>query len=173
VLDSATLKKVHGKKNEVITPNYLASELRKRLDFEVEFKEVRVDGETLGIIADEAILEDLMAKLKRKYLRGYEGEIAFNKEIELVPVFAKEEALSELDELYQACIKKNTEEFDYTVASGDTLWAIANKHDITVPRLLQANEGMTETTPLKVGQTLNIKREVPVLKVVEVAVVSN
>src|SRR5690554_5876719 len=46
----------------------------------------------------------------------------------------------------------------YTVKSGDTLWALAQKFDTTVVKLLDLNPGITPDR-LAVGQTLNVPVE--------------
>jgi nucleoid-associated protein YgaU len=44
----------------------------------------------------------------------------------------------------------------YTVQSGDTLSGIAAKYGTTVDALLSANPGLTESTPLQIGQVLKL-----------------
>lgn len=43
----------------------------------------------------------------------------------------------------------------YTVKAGDTAWAIARAHDVTVPALLKAN-GLSTSSLLQIGQSLSI-----------------
>lgn len=44
----------------------------------------------------------------------------------------------------------------YVVKKGDTLWAIANLHGVTLEALREANPEVTDPTKLRVGQSLLI-----------------
>lgn len=56
-------------------------------------------------------------------------------------------------------IEKETEEYTiYKVESGDTLWSIAKKFNVTVDDIIKANE-LEDPNKLQVGQELKIPKE--------------
>lgn len=157
------VKKVHASKKELTDPNKLAGYLRKELPIELQFQRLMVDGKEIGIIKSEEELDTLMTQLKGKYFRDKEVEAKFTNDVKLEPVFTTEDKLTPMDELVDLATKKNKEIITYEVKPGDSFWAIANKHGVSVLDIINQNEGMTETTPLKIGRELNIEVKVPVL----------
>lgn len=59
--------------------------------------------------------------------------------------------------------EQNSEEREYTVQANDTLWKIANDHDLSVERLLALNSGISEK--IKEGDKIKIEASVPLLSV--------
>ncbi len=146
-----------------ITSNYLVTYLRNNMGFTLEFRELTVDGHLVGIIESEIILEQLLAVLSNRYY-GAEDLAEFTSEFELRPVYAKESDLVSLAELTGIATVTTKAEIEYEIKSGDTLSGIAAKLGISMARLLSANPGMTETTPIIIGRTLNAEVDVPFIK---------
>lgn len=168
-----TSKKVRAGKKDMITPNYLATYMRENMDFLLEFQELSIDGKKVGIIESEQVLDELLVRLTEKYIGKTDQKVEFANQVELKPVFAKEKDLISIDALVDKCTQTTQETIEYEVVPGDSLSAISSKLGITIAKLISANEGMTETTVLKLGSKLKAEVDVPLLdvKVIEEPVV--
>ncbi len=157
------VKKVHASKKELTDPSKLATYLREALPVEVEFQKLIVDNKEIGIIESEATLDLLMEELKGKYFRDKEVNARFVNDIELEPVFTTEDSLIDMKELVNLASQRNKEIIEYTVVPGDSLWLIADKLGASMLDILSQNDGMTETSTLRIGQTINVQIKVPVI----------
>lgn len=158
-------KKVRASKKDMITPNYLATYMRENMDFLLEFEELSIDGKKVAIIESKQVLDELLVRLTQEYIGETDKKVEFANKVELAPVFAKEKDLISLDALVAKCMQTRQETVEYEIVGGDTLSGISSKLGITIAKLLGANEGMTETTVLKLGSKLKAVVDVPLLDV--------
>lgn len=158
-------KLYHAKRQDYIDQNYLISQMRTKLDILIGVKEVLVEGESLGMIANEEILEQLKQQLKERYYGDRNVAVDFDKQVELKEVYAKESDLMTLAELVQKCIATTPRYITYTVKSGDSLSAIASRYNTTVESIINANPGLTKNTALRVGQEIKAHVNDPFLPI--------
>ena len=149
------VKRYRAKKRDYIDQSYLIACMRKKMGILIGFKELFVDGESVGIIASDADVDTLKNELKKKYYGQNELEVAFTKTVETKDIFAKEEDLISMEKLVQKCATTTPKSIKYTVQAGDTLSGIASKYNTTIDSIISANEGFTSQTVLQVGQTIN------------------
>lgn len=163
------IKKYRAKKKDYIDQNYLISCMRKKMDILIGFKEIFVEGESVGIVSSEKDVETLKAELKRKYYGDKAVKVDFDKKVEVKDVFAKEEDLISMDKLVQKCTTTTPKSITYTVQAGDSLSSIADRYNITMDSIVSANPGFTKNVVLRVGQVINANINEPLLplKVVE------
>lgn len=159
------LKLYHAKKQDYIDQNYLISQMRDKMNILIKVKEVFVDGESLGMIANEAVLEELKQNLKERYYGDRNVAVDFDKTVELKDIYAKESDLMTMAELTQKCIATTPRYITYTVQSGDSLSAIASRYNTTIESIISANPGFTKDTPLRVGQELKAHVNDPFLPI--------
>lgn len=157
------IKKIKAKKEDYIDPNYLVSYMRKNMDILIEFKEIFVEGKSIGIVASVKEVEALKAELKNKYYPNKEVEVEFGKNVEVKNKFAKESELISLDKLVEICTATTPKTVEYEVKAGDTLYGIALSLGITMDNIKAANEGLTDTTVLKLGSILKANIYEPLL----------
>lgn len=163
--ESIRIKKKRITEKTKITPNYLVTYMRENMDFLLEFRTLSVDGKQVGIIESEAVIDELLERLTKKYIGETEQKVEFVNKIELKSAFAKEKDLMDINELTQKALVTRNEIIAYEVGAGDTLYGIAIKHKTTVAKVVGANEGMTEKSVLSIGQKVNIEVEVPFISV--------
>lgn len=149
------IKRYRAKKKDYIDQSYLISCMRKKMGILIGFKELFIDGESVGIIASDADVETLKNELKKKYYGNREIEVAFAKTVETKDIFAKEDDLISMEKLVQKCATTTPKSITYTVQAGDTLSGIASKYNTTIESIISANEGFTNKTVLQLGQTIN------------------
>ncbi|MGL4362820.1 MAG: LysM peptidoglycan-binding domain-containing protein [Cellulosilyticaceae bacterium] len=157
------IKKVRASKKDLIDPNKLPAHFRNLLDIKLQVQEFFIDDELIGIIESKEQLDLLKTELKKKYYDDTNVKADFSSEIKLVPVFAQEEEIMTFDELVATCTKRQKKIITYEVQPGDSLWGIASKLGVNITDVLKANEGMTEKTPLRIGQELNVEVRKPLL----------
>lgn len=149
------VQRYRAKKRDYIDPSYLISAMRKKMGILIGFKEIFVEGESVGIVASEQEVETLKNELKKKYYGAQDIEVEFAKKVEIKDIFAKEEDLIPMDKLVQKCAATTPKSIQYTVQAGDTLSGIANRYNTTMESIISANEGFSKQTVLRVGQTIN------------------
>jgi LysM repeat protein len=160
--DVYEIKKVRAKNKDIITTSYLTSVMRKNMDFLLEVYALKVDGQQVGVVAYEEVIEQLQTELSKVYF-GEELAVSFVNDVTLERVFAKEEEIISLQKLVEISTQTSKKQIEYEVVQGDTLSGIANKLGITMTRLLAANEGMSETTIIRIGMLLKAEVDVPLI----------
>ncbi|PZX03721.1 murein DD-endopeptidase MepM/ murein hydrolase activator NlpD [Psychrobacillus insolitus] len=69
------------------------------------------------------------------------------------------------DEAVKILLNGAVEQETYTVATGDVLGSIASKFDLTAAEIVKLNPGITDSTVLQIGQTLNVTVSKPLINV--------
>lgn len=163
------IEKYRAKKKDYIDQNYLISSMRKKMEILIRFKEIFVEGKSIGIVSSAQDVETLKEELKKKYYGNKDIKADFDKKVEVKDVFAKEEDLISMDKLVQKCITTTPKSITYTVQEGDSLSSIADRYNITMDSIVSANEGFTKNVVLRVGQVINANINEPLLplKIVE------
>lgn len=157
------VERYRAKKKDYIDQNYLISSMRNKMQILIGFKEIFVEGESIGIVASQEDVETLKAELKKKYYGDKDVQVDFDKKVEVKDVFAKEENLISMDKLVQKCTTTTPKSITYTVQPGDSLSSIADKYNITMDSIVSANQGFTKAVVLRVGQTINANINEPLL----------
>lgn len=149
------VERYRAKKKDYIDQSYLISSMRSKMDILIGFKEIFVEGESVGIVTSQAEVETLKDELKKKYYGDKDVEVEFGKQVEVKDVFAKEEDLISMDKLVQKCSTTTPKSITYTVQPGDTLSGIASKYNTTIDSIISANKGFSSQTVLQLGQVIN------------------
>ncbi|WP_217267294.1 M23 family metallopeptidase [Thermanaeromonas sp. C210] len=152
------------------TPEELERLLAGRISFKVPATALEIDGVSRALLRDEATAVALLERLKKEFVPG-EGamveEVKFKEKVSLVRQLAAPEDIASPDEVL-ALLKEGTEEVrQYTVQEGDCLWTIAQKFDLPVEKLQEANPQI-QGERLDIGQVINLSARKPLLNVVVV-----
>lgn len=167
--DELVLKRYKANKKDYIQPEYLVTYMRNSMGILVEFKEILVDGKSVGIVATDEDVEELKAALKERYYGDKDVEVEFDKDVKVVNKFAKESELTNMDRLVEICSATTPKSVTYSVKAGDTLYGIALSLGITVDNLKSANPELNDKTVLSIGDELkaNIYEPLLPLRIVE------
>jgi len=157
------IERYRAKKKDYINQNYLISSMRNKMEILIGFKEIFVDGESIGIVASAEDVETLKQELKEKYYGDREVQVDFDKTVEVKDIFAKEEDLISMEKLVQKCTTTTPKSITYTVQAGDSLSSIADRYNVTIDSIVSANPGFTKNVVLRVGQTINANINEPLL----------
>lgn len=161
--DDLELRRYRASKRDYIDPTYLISSIRNNMEILVGFKELYVEDESIGIITSEAELETLKNELKKKYYGEKELKVEFGKKVELKDTFAKEKDLISMEKLVQKCSLTTPKSISYEIQAGDTLSGIASKYNTTVDSIIAANPEFSDKVVLKIGQTIKVNVNEPLL----------
>ncbi|WP_054742698.1 LysM peptidoglycan-binding domain-containing protein [Cellulosilyticum ruminicola] len=167
--DELVLKRYKANKKDYIQPEYLVTYMRKSMGILIEFKEILVDGKSVGIVATDEDVESLKEALKERYYAGRDVDVEFGKDVKIVNKFAKESELTSINRLVEICSATTPKSVIYTVKGGDTLYGIALSLGITVDNLKSANPELNDRTVLSIGDKLkaNIYEPLLPLRIVE------
>lgn len=161
--DELVLKRYKANKKDYIQPEYLVTYMRKSMGILIEFKEILVDGKSVGIVATDEDVETLKAALKERYYGDRDVNVEFGKDVKIVNKFAKESELTSINRLVEICSATTPKSVTYTVKSGDTLYGIALSLGITVDNLKSANPELNDRTVLSIGDELKANIYEPLL----------
>ena len=161
--DDLKVERYRAKKKDYIDQNYLISCMRNQMEILIGFKEIFVEGESLGIVASEEEVNTLKEELKQKYYGDKAVKVDFDKKVEVKDVFAKEEDLVKMDKLVQKCTATTPKSITYTVQPGDSLSSIADRYNITMDSIISANAGFEKSVVLQVGQDIKLNINEPKL----------
>ncbi len=95
-------------------------------------------------------------------------EILFTERVEIVEAYVSEDEITPTAEAIDLVTKDTEKNQIYEVQPGDSLSVIANGHGLYVREVLALNEGLTESTVLRVGDEIIITVPEPELSVTTV-----
>lgn len=160
-----TSKPVRASKKDIVTTDYVVSEIKAKMNYTLQASVLSVDGKEIGIVKNEAEIKAVTDKI----LEGYKLENAeivektFVEEVKTTTRFVTKAEMITGDDLYNKLTQKTDTEKLYTVKQGDTLWAIANDNGLSLKEILKINPDITETSILKLGQQLKLMVPKPLL----------
>ncbi len=93
-------------------------------------------------------------------------DVSFVEEIEVAETYVSKDSVVSLEEAIAEVTKEKEENKVYEVVDGDCLSIVADKNGMTVARLLELNEGMSEDTVIQVGDELVVTQPEPELSVI-------
>ncbi|OON93572.1 MAG: hypothetical protein ATN32_08855 [Candidatus Epulonipiscium fishelsonii] len=160
--DNIEVKKTLFPLSDRINTEYLISYIRNNMDFLLEFYEIRVDGENIGIVQSKDYKELLLDELNKEFYNNSATD--FKNNIEFIPVFARREDLMSIENLIKIATKTSKVPMEYIVEPADTLGGIANKLKISLQELLNYNPHLTPESTITVGEKLKVEVDMPFIK---------
>lgn len=135
-----------AKGEKVCTNDEATKLLQPLLAVVVQGFAIQVQGKDLVVTATQQLAEEALRSVKAKFLAEGETPLepqTFETEPTIAPVQVVPEVLvSDLRTATEELLKGQTEPEEYTVRPGDTPFAVAEAHDMTVQRLYKLNPGL-------------------------------
>ena len=134
---------------------------------------IMVDGERMAIVESEKIAQSILDSILTSYLKNDDTEYEYVGFAEDVKIEAYSTTLANVSSK-SAALKKfkngGQAEETYKVVSGDTIYGICDKLDLTFKELKAMNPDLDMDDTLHIGDKFVIKKEVPLLTVETVEV---
>ena len=169
--EKIVLKRLHingSRKKEACTMEYLMPKLKNVVTYKVEASVVFVDGGAVAPLATKPEADKVLEKLKEPYLPQDENsnaEIGFLEKVEIQSQFVSSEEILSVESAVEKLTSTTPVTKTHTVREGDTLQKIAIEYEMSMQELLEVNDGMTIKTPIRVGQTLNVTVQKPMVSI--------
>lgn len=129
-----------------------------------------IDGTSWGVAEDKGELQQVIEDYKKSTLTDVEGEVtiestATTQLIEIVEIEFEGDDFTTIEAIREKIQSDEIAEVAYTVKSGDSLWAIAQKNKIPVATILELNPGV-DAENIHAGQQIVFQTKDPVIDVV-------
>ena len=159
--------------HQVMDENQMANAILRSASDEIsEGTALYLDGELTAVCADGTSLQSYISGL----LAPYEDEenanvtVGFNRAVDLEQGIYFNESFQDLTDIENTLSGVQQAEKIYKVQAGDTLWAIAQKNDLTFKELCALNTNfkgapLTETSNIQEGDELIVTKEEATLEV--------
>jgi|GEM_PF-569726 len=136
------------------------SEVVKRLDVQVRAAAIIVDGEVFGYLRDTGEAQGILNRIIDEGKSSIETDstdlevVGFAEKVEIEETDIYYNEVNAAEDVYEKLVTDQQAEQVYTVQSGDSLWAIASRNNMSVDELAALNPSLGNT--LKVGAQLMI-----------------
>ena len=144
----------------------------------VDYWDLKAGDETVAVFVSENDAKQVIKDVTNYYVdRGAKlEEVQCSPELKVVEKTYKKDddvKLSEVDDAVEYIVTGTKEKEIYEVKGGDTFWTIAEAHDLTVEELAQINPEVKDQEALMPGDTLNLYKMKPIVKVTTTQVVES
>ncbi len=165
VNEKLKLNPVHAKKDSMFESNNIISVITEHLTYKVSAIVVSVDGVEKIILKDENEWKTVSENLKRPYLQEGLNIISsdFVENVTWVERHVEPSEIMTADKAYSILNQTTQAEHVVKVASGDSLWKIANDNGMTIEQVRELNPGISAN--LRVGQEIMLSVPKPLLSV--------
>ncbi|HOB20950.1 MAG TPA: M23 family metallopeptidase, partial [Candidatus Atribacteria bacterium] len=151
----------------------IARAVRSGIDVKVNACALLVNGEQIGILRSDEEVGRLLDLVKQPFLtEGSSVEsVEIVEEVETVPVCVDYGEVLDAESLAEEIARGRETVEEYTVVSGDTLWSISKKYDMTIDELAAMNPEIQDLNRLRLGQKLKLSYPKSVISVATVELV--
>ena len=155
-------EEIYVDKNFLCNLDDIEKIVRTNAEPKVKSAVIQSNGQEMGILKDRQTAQSILDLLQEPYKdRAKEAkreleEIGFEEDVSIEDSYVEFEKLEDADEVLKRLMEGDTEKQIYVVEKGDNIWIIADKHDMTVKEILEANAPMEESDILQIGQELNL-----------------
>ena len=159
--------------HSVLDENEMANAILKSSSDQIsEGTALYLDGELTAVCSDGTALQSYLSSLLEPYENPEDPNVTvgFNKEVTLENGIYFNESFQQENDVESMLSGVQQQEKIYTVQTGDTLWSIAQKNDLTFRELCELNTNfkgaaLTETSNIQAGDELIVTKQEATLEV--------
>jgi|GEM_PF-5356113 len=168
VNETLTAKRVHAKSKNFVTEAYIIGEVYKKFTYRVLASVINVDGKQSVVLKNAGEAESVMKEIKETYFLE-DASVYFLENITVEDIYVEKSGIKTTEKAKAVLTEEKREEVTYNVRQGDSLWGIAQKHEMSLDDIYMLNPDLNQDpSKLKLGASLVISRSVPFVSVVTV-----
>ena len=166
ILLNETLKltEIHSAQKDILPIESAVPQIASVFTYQIEAVQILVNGRPSALVKSRVEADAILKSIALE--QSGEAVPEFEQEVNFVKKYAAPEEIDSFETAKASLTAPTTGNVVYDVKSGDTLSEIALNSDMTLGELLALNDGLDPALPIKVGQTLLIKKDAPLLSVV-------
>lgn len=148
--------------------NEAVEQLAASFTFRIVGTAIELNGERVAVLRSQVEADELEWRLQQPFIRGNPESyhvVEFVEDFRFTNMAVDEDELSTIEAVLNRLDARETVLIDYVVQDGDTLGAIALRHNTTLAQIYEDNPGFSSTTILRVGDVLRIRSTRPFLSV--------
>jgi len=171
VKEEIVLTPVHASSKELVSRDYIVSEMSKKFTYRVEAGIITVDGIEMAIVKSVNDANAITTNIISQFLQDDFDIVdkGFVEDVVISSRYVEKEDIISSDQAYSVLTAHKEAERTYTVVKGDTIWGICDSFGISQNDLARLNPTLDFSRPLSIGAVLNLTVAVPVLSVKTVA----
>ena len=158
-----------ARQKDICQMDYLMPLLRQKVTYQVEAASITVDGKETVIVANQQEADAVFTTLQEPYKQQDETrniQYSFQEDVQVVLKYVDPSQIAAKENAVQTLQSGTRVPKEYTVQSGDALYKIAAKFDMTQEELKQMNADLIpQNGTVNVGWVLNVMAEVPMVSV--------
>ncbi|NLP36019.1 MAG: peptidoglycan DD-metalloendopeptidase family protein, partial [Clostridiales bacterium] len=157
VPENIEIVETKAKKEALTDTSTIINNIKKQLNMKVKAAAIKVDGNYVAYLKDEATANTLLEEIKNLYIseeKKYEY-IGFSEKVTIEEVAVKISEIRGKEEVFQLITKGTDEEKIHEVAPGESAWVIARNYDLRVEDIQAANPDINPER-LQIGQEISL-----------------
>ncbi len=162
--------------------------LDEELTIAVEAQALEIGDEVVGYFAEKELAEQVIQEYKEKYVsadvlekidndseeeseplsvgESHIIDVSLTEEVSIEDKKVSDDEILTVEEGITLLEKGTLENKKHVVDAGDVLGSIASQYDLSLDKLLELNEDLTEDSVIKIGDELNVTAYEPYVEVV-------
>ena len=164
--EEISLKAIRASEKDMVTTDYVISQVKKVVTYKVEAAVITVDGTEVAIISNQTEAQKLLDEIKNEYVpedKKDKMEVGFVEDVQIVSKYVDSKEIISADvakEKFQQTTKVSK---TYTVQSGDSISKIASTASMTLDEFYAENPQLSKV--IKEGDVVNILVDKPFISV--------
>lgn len=164
--EEIALKAIRASEKDMVTTDYVISQVKKVVTYKVEAAVITVDGTEVAIISNQTEAQKLLDEIKNEYVpedKKDKMEVGFVEDVQIVSKYVDSKEIISVDvakEKFQQTTKVSK---TYTVQSGDSISKIASTASMTLDEFYAENPQLSKV--IKEGEVVNILVDKPFISV--------
>jgi len=167
VNEEVSFRAVNSFGRSVNTLEHAIRTVSEEFTYRVEAGRILVEGVEVAIVSSVLEAEGIYRDLIQPFINESVNIVAsgFLEDVQVMPHFVYDEDIISGELAFSRLTATTSEIQVYEVVAGDTLSVIADRAGMTLSELMDYNPGLTQTTPIRIGDQINLSVIIPFLNV--------
>lgn len=165
--EEPSFSEIKVKRDEITELDEMVKNIKEQIDIKLKATAIKVEGEEVAIVKDHKTALNILESMKAPFLEKEESEydeVDFIEKVEIVEVGAEFSEIMNEEEALQKISIGTDEEKVHEVEAGENPWTIAQKYDLKMDDIINANPGM-DPGRIQIGQKISLIVPKPLVSV--------